>query len=287
MLNINQLIREKLKTLQQSGVDSSTFEIKLLLSSILQVEPKSIDGSRFLNTDQTNRLDKMIKQRLEHMPADKIIGQKGFYKYDFSVDENVLSPRADSEVLVEKALGLLKGIKSPRVLELGVGSGCLILSILAEINRAFGVGLDISSSALNVSQSNALKLNIEPERIKFYLGSWFDESVVSQIASLGEYDLLISNPPYIATAEIATLEPEVKDHDPLIALDGGADGLRDYRQILAIAPRLIKPNGYIIFEAGDSAQLNFISHYAAQYDFDTVEIARDLSGKDRCIILKK
>ena len=273
--------------LLKSGIDSSWFEMKLLLGYLLKKEPKYISFTENLNEEQRNIFANTIQQRLQHCPVDKIIGEKGFYKYDFIVNEQVLSPRADSEILVEKAISILKKLPTATILELGVGSGCLILSILAELKTITGVGIDISQNALDIAQKNVQKLGISNDRIKFYKKSWFENDIAEYLTQDAPYDLIISNPPYIPTKEIADLDEEVKNYDPLIALEGGEDGLRDYYRILDIAPQLLKDGGYILFEAGNAAQLQSIGNLAEKFRFSNLGIIKDLSGNERCIILKK
>ncbi len=273
--------------LLKSGIDSSWFEMKVLLGSILNKEPKQILFTEALNDEQQKQFAEMIQQRLTHRPADKIIGEKGFYKFNFAVDENVLSPRADSEILTQAAIALLNSINKAKILELGVGSGCLILSILAEITTATGTGIDISKTALRIAQTNAVKLGISSQRITFYHKSWFDEDITNFFLTDGLFDMIISNPPYIPTSEIALLDEEVKNYDPLLALDGGEDGMRDYRQILPLASKMLKRRGYLLLEAGGSDQLKQISSLALNYQLQTLDILKDLNGNERCIILKK
>ncbi|MBQ8677000.1 MAG: peptide chain release factor N(5)-glutamine methyltransferase [Alphaproteobacteria bacterium] len=286
-MNIKQIITEKSALLRSFGIDASPFELKLMLASILHTEPKFIRPDAELTSQQEQELADMLAQRLQHRPVDKIIGRKGFYKYDFAVNDDVLSPRCDSEILVETGLNWLQGIDAPRILELGVGSGCLILSLLSDLPTAMGIGIDISPSALKVAAQNAELLHINSSRLKLVPKSWFDADIVSFLLSEGQFDLLISNPPYIPSSEIGALDAEVRDYDPLTALDGGADGLRDYRRIVEIAPLLLKEKAAAVLEAGDSTQLAAIGDMGCAHGLSKVAALPDLSGQDRCIILKK
>ncbi len=286
-MNINDLINDRLKMLLQNGIDSSAFEIKLLLAHILGIEPKNISPNVEINEHQVALLDNMLKERLAYRPIDKIIGKKGFYKYDFVVSDDVLSPRCDTEILVEKAIELLAPIKSANILEFGVGSGCIILSILADLPCITGVGVDISEAALAITDINAESLKIEPNRLNLLKTSWFDEDIIEKLSNYAPFDMVVSNPPYIITSEIAKLDREVKEFDPLIALDGGIDGLKDYDRILQLSQKLLKPNGVIILEAGDGQQLRQIEQIADKYKIKCLNILKDLNNIDRCIILKK
>lgn len=286
-MNINDFINDKLKMLLESGIDSSVFEIKLLLAHILGIEPKNISPNIEITEHQASLLDDMLKERCNHRPIDKIIGKKGFYKYDFAVSDDVLSPRYDTEILVERAIELLAPSQNANILELGVGSGCIILSVLADLPFVSGVGIDVSDAALAITDLNAENLKIEPERLNLLKASWFDEDIIEKLSDYAPFNMVVSNPPYIATSEIDKLDTEVKDFDPLIALDGGADGLKDYNRILQVSEKLLKPNGIIILEAGDGQQLRQIKQMAEGYKMQCLKILKDLNNIDRCIILKK
>lgn len=286
-MNINDFINDRLKMLLQSGIDSSVFEIKLLLAHILGIEPKNISPNIEITEHQAALLDDMLKERCNHRPIDKIIGKKGFYKYDFAVSDDVLSPRYDTEILVEKTIELLAPSQNANILELGVGSGCIILSVLADLPFVSGVGIDVSDAALAITDINAENLKIEPKRLNLLKASWFDEDIIEKLSDYAPFDMVVSNPPYIATSEIDKLDTEVKDFDPLIALDGGTDGLKDYNRILQVSEKLLKPNGIIILEAGDGQQLRQIKQMAEGYKMQCLKILKDLNNIDRCIILKK
>lgn len=251
-----------IEILSQAGISSPRLEASMLQAAA---------GSE-------EELQSFIEARLEGKPICKIIGSKGFYKHDFLVNENVLSPRPDTEILVEKALELLSGDNT--ILELGVGSGCIITSILAELPTLKGVGVDISPKALEVAEKNAKLLGVN-DRLTLLNKSWFDESFLCD-----KFDVIISNPPYIPTEDIHTLDSAVKDYDPVLALDGGIDGLRDYRQIAKISPLLLKDSGHILLEVGIN-QAQDVSEIFTSQGFKLVDIIKDLNQIDRCIILQK
>ena len=283
--NLSSLVAEALDFLSEQKVTSSRFEIHLLLSHILNIEPSEIYTYSFPLTENQNKIFwQMIKKRAAHWPVDKIIGHKGFYKYEFAVSTDVLSPRADTEILVEKALDYLKITNSPKIFEFGVGSGCILLSILADRPDAFGFGLDISKKALQIALENARSLGVS-SRCRLFCCSWFDEQFLKE-QSFSEMDMIVANPPYIATGEIASLEPEVKEFDPITALDGGEDGLRDYWQIFKLASELLKKQGIILVEIGENQTEGVVS-IAEKYHFKVQEIAKDLAQTNRCIIFKK
>lgn len=283
-MNIDQLISQKLNFLQQKGIETSRLELRMLIGFVLGIDPNDV---RFykqeLTEQQMIKFDQLIQQRSLHCPVDKIIGQKGFYKYDFVVNSDVLSPRFDTEIVVENALELLKLKASPQILELGIGSGCILLSLLAELPTGMGQGIDISAKALKVAQTNAKKLGVF-QRLHLEEASWFDEDFWAKTKQ--QYDLIVSNPPYIPSQDLAKLDREVKDYDPLTALDGGADGLRDYRQIAKLAQQLLKDEGYLLFEAG-YGQAEDIKAIGQANNLKLVKIVKDLNHIERCIILKK
>lgn len=286
-MNINQIITENLNILQSAGVDSSRFEIKMLVAHVLGVEPKELTLSMDLTPQQIEKLAVMIQQRLKHKPIDKIIGQKGFYKYDFKVNSDVLSPREDTEVLVEKTIQLLKNNQSPRILEFGVGSGCIILSVLSDVTQATGIGIDISAKALAVADRNVEMLKINRKRLTLLQASWFDADLEQKLEPFSPFDIIVSNPPYIPTEEMPLLSDEVKCYDPYIALDGGEDGLRDYKRICELSYNLLKDKGFLLLEAGDKVQFQKIKAFALSVGLTFDDILKDLSNRERCIILKK
>lgn len=283
-MTIDQLINNNLLYLQKQGIETSKFELRLLAAFVLKTDFNSvIFDKRPLTEEQTAEFERLIEQRKNHCPVDKIIGQKGFYKYDFIVNESVLSPRADTELSVENAIALIKQKKLSKILEFGIGSGCIILSILADCPEIFGTGIDISAQALKIAKRNAEALNVSP-RLKTIQASWFDTDIAEK-TGIG-FDMIISNPPYIPSGDIPGLEAEVRNFDPLLALDGGEDGLRDYRQIAKIAGEILKDDGYLIFEAGIK-QADDIIGIAQNHGFAKVAVLKDLGGIERCIILKK
>lgn len=284
---INHVINQNLNLLQSRDIETSRFEIKVLIAHILKTEPKYLNGTQQLSKQQIVELDKLIAQRLKHCPVDKIVGHKGFYKYDFIVNTDVLSPRSDTEIMLEQAIEILNKLEQPKILELGIGSGCIILSILADIPTSSGVGIDISEKALAIADINAEKLDIDEKRLVLLKAGWFDKDIMEKLIEYAPFDMILSNPPYIPEGEISLLDEEVKNYDPLIALNGGKDGLRDYFRINELAYNLLKPDGYLLLEAGDSLQLKKISSMAQTIGLNFVNIIKDLAETERCIILKK
>ena len=280
MQNSN-LFEDVVRRLAEGQIPSPRLEARLLIANTLGVDANELNPFVVkLDDAQTEKLMQSLQDRLKHKPICKIVGTKAFYKHDFKVDCNVLSPRPDTEILVEAAIHLGQENKLTRLLDLGTGSGCILLSVVADLLNAKGVGVDISDKALAVAQTNAEMLGLV-SRVEFVRGSWFDD------LSLGDkFDLIVSNPPYIKSADIATLDTEVKDYDPMLALDGGADGYRDYKKLAERIPNWLKDGGYVLLEVG-IGQAETVVQIFQEKGLSLCEIAKDLSGINRCVILKK
>ena len=216
-------------------------------------------------------LQSFIQRRLQHEPVAKIIGKKGFWKDDFIVNKDVLDPRPDSETLIEAVLEQYPNRTMPlRFLDLGTGSGCLLLSLLQEYPNATGMGIDISPKAIEITDKNKKNQN----------AVFMQKDMCSDLSDLGTFDIMISNPPYIPTAEIETLEKDVKDYDPLLALDGGIDGL-DFYRVLAkkhLAPRLF-------IEIGINQEQQIIPLFESE-GWQFVKSWKDLGGITRILCFK-
>ena len=267
------LREEIISQLVQAKIPSPRLESDILLRQYMPNYPE-------YTKDEELDLRKAIDRRIAHEPLDKIIGCKDFYKYTFSVDNNVLSPRPDTEILLEKALSLLDDDKEYNIIDLGTGSGCILLSILKEKSKACGVGVDISERALVKAKENAANLNVA-DRVKFINKSWTEDEFVKS-----EFDMIVSNPPYIPTKEIEILDIEVKKYDPMTALDGGDSGLKCYEEIAKITSQLLKKDGYILLEVGYN-QAEDVANIFQEKGLLLVDIAKDLAGINRCVILKK
>lgn len=283
-MDIRQLINEKLAFLREKGVSSSRLELKILLAFVLKKTTDELYLYKLpLSDAQIKEFDRLVALRAEHYPVDKIVGRKGFYKYEFEVSKDVLSPRADTEIMVEKAINMIRENNFNSILEFGVGSGCIILSLLADTKNTIGVGIDISSKALQIAENNARLLDVK-ERINLLQASWFDDNILEKIGQ--DFDIIISNPPYIPSDEINALELEVKNFDPLTALDGGKDGLRDYRRICLLANKILKKGGILLFEVGEG-EAERVKEIGEVNGLSYQETLRDLNDIKRCIIFKK
>ena len=221
------------------------------------------------------RFGTFVERRLVGEPVSRIIGIREFYGRSFRIDASTLDPRPDTETLVEAALGLVDREALLSILDLGTGSGCILITLLAELPRASGVGVDISLGALEQARANAQSLGVG-DRAAFLAGDWLDTVE-------GSFDLVVANPPYLSAADMAALAPEVRDHDPRTALDGGPDGLSAYRRIVPGLRKALRPGGFALFETGpDQAQA--VLRLLAEAGLEVGEpqhLWRDLAGRPR------
>ena len=271
----NQAVRR----LAAAGVTSPRLETRLLLARAAGQQPETLDPGFEPDPACREAAETLLRRRLNHEPLDKILGCRDFYKYTFAVDGRVLSPRPDSEVLVEAALQLIDEHKLSSVLELGIGSGCLLLRLLADCPRLAGTGADKSTAALEVAAENARRLRVE-NRVRLVEFDYFNDYLEQR------FDLIISNPPYIPSAEIAGLAPEVRNYDPLTALDGGIDGLDHYRQIARVAGGWLNRNGFLVLEVGIGQAEEVVAVFE-RAGWQGLKVLTDLGGIKRCVILKK
>lgn len=273
LVSVWQAARDKLKA---AGVDSPVLDSRLLLEAGAGVLRMDIvtDPRRALSPEQVAGVDALVARRVAREPVSHIIGRKAFWTLDLIVNPSVLTPRPETEFLVEFALAMLPKTEPARLLDLGVGSGAILLSVLAERDLTSGVGLDVSSDALAVAEGNAAALKLD-NRAQFHHGDWSTE--------FGEqFDLVLSNPPYIPTADIDTLAPEVSRHEPRLALDGGPDGLDAYRAIVPRFAALVKPGGAFAFEVG-AGQAASVEGFIAAAGYEVLPSKSDLGGIVRVV----
>lgn len=270
--------------LSDSKVEQPRLEARLLLAHVKKCLPADIYSGTDVSETETQVVTDMLNRRLAHEPLDKILGHRAFFKADFVVNNKVLSPRPDTETLVECVLENYANRNTNwRILDLGTGSGCIIESLLAEYPNARGMAVDISAEALNVAKMNAEKLGLS-QQLEFIQADWFAAGFVQKIGQV--FDIIVTNPPYIASSEINTLEPEVKDYDPLLALDGGEDGFDSYCRLAEVVPELLVSGGKIFIEAG-AGQARTIADIFMKKGLFFETIHKDLSGIERCVILRK
>jgi release factor glutamine methyltransferase len=271
--------------LREARVETPELDARLLLchAAGLSHEGFVARAGDTLAPDAAERLDAAVARRLAHEPVSRITGTREFYGRSFIVDDSVLDPRPDTETLIEAALDLVekrdKRDEPLRLLDLGTGTGCILLTLLAELPQARGLGTDLAHEALRVAEANAQRLGLA-DRGSFLVSDWCE-------AISGEFDLILSNPPYIASGEIAGLAPEVALHDPKIALDGGPDGLAAYRRIAADAGRLLAARGQILVEIG-ACQGQAVADVLGEAGFlvEKNGLRHDLAGRPRVVVAR-
>jgi release factor glutamine methyltransferase len=274
-------LRDLRRTLTEAGFESAALDARLLLLETLGISATDLvtDPDVPLTPEQAETLSAFVQRRLNHEPVARIIGEREFWGLPFRLSPETLVPRPDTETLVETVLDLLPDRQaSLRVVDFGTGSGCILIALLHELPNATGLGVDLASGALVTARSNA-RGNRVGDRCHFVLSRWAD-------AVSGPFDLIVSNPPYIASGVIPSLDEEVREHDPRLALDGGPDGLEPYRVLLTEAQRLLAPGGLLAVEIGYD-QAEAVSGLAKLHGLEILRIAHDLSDNPRCIAMKR
>ncbi len=264
----------------RGAVGTPDLDAKLLVASAARIDPAMVPlrDEVAAGPDVTRRANALADRRARGEPVARIVGHKQFWDLDLELGPATLVPRPDTETLVEVALAFARrrGAEPPiRVLDLGTGTGAILLALLSELRGASGVGTDVAPGALAVAAQNARRLGFA-SRAAFVAGNW-----TAMLA--GQFDLVVSNPPYIPTADIATLDVDVRDHDPRRALDGGTDGLNAVRAILADVRRLLAPGGRAFIEMG-IGQREGVAGLASEAGF-TASFVADLGGIDRVAVL--
>ena len=275
MLILQDSLQEIATLFQKIGIENPWREIRLLLSYVTgkSYEQVFFEKEFLLSPEQHTKFEELVKRRAGHEPLSKIIGCREFWGLTFKVTKDTLDPRPDSEVMIEAVLKEFPDKDlSFRCLDLGTGTGCLLLSILSEYQKAFGVGVDVSEPALNVAKQNAVSLGFV-DRSTFCLSNWAENVG-------GIYDLIISNPPYIGINE--PLQPNVKDFDPHLALYAGEDGLEAYRILFSQIGRVCHPGTKIFMEIGEG-QRESVVLIAKENRFILKDIYNDLAGIERVL----
>ncbi len=269
--------------LRKNRIESPRLEARILAGFVLNKEYSIISGFEELSADEQEKISLLAQKRIAGCPIDKIIGKKSFYKSDFFVDENVLSPRPDTEILVESAIEIAQKNDFSSVVDLGTGSGCILLSVLQDCPNLHGLGIDASQDALKTAEKNMKSLNLTDRATLLHL-SWNNVDFAQKIGK--KFDMIVSNPPYIPESDAASLAKEVINFDPKEALFAGSDGLKDYRAIAKVAPNILNDGGYILLEAGIH-QAEEIEKIFETAGFVWQKTVNDLASIPRCVILKK
>ena len=279
-MNIENIINNAATILGNNKVLNPYLDIEVLLSKIIGRDRKYIilNPKRIINNNDLNNFNRLIERRKKGEPIAYLINKKEFWKSEFYINEDVLIPRPDTEILIEQILNFSSKNSKLNLLDIGVGSGCILLSILKERKNFYGTGIDISKKSLKVSKFNAKELGLE-NRVKFY------NSDVDNFNN-GKYDVIVSNPPYIENYNLKYLDKDVKNFEPKLALNGGLEGVSQIRKVITKSSVLIKKQGKLILEIGFD-QKNKVKELLKKEGFYINKILKDYAKNDRCIISTK
>ncbi len=279
-MEIEFAIKEAYLELKHNNIKSALLDSEILMSKILKEDRKNIilNSKRIINKEEYKNFRKLVLSRLRNKPIAYLIGKKSFWKYEFELNDNVLIPRPDTELLIEQVLRIYKNKSKINFLEIGVGSGCIILSILKEKKSFLGKGIDLNEDCIKICKKNAIKLGVK-NRLKLF------KSDIDNFSS-DKYDLIISNPPYIKKLDLFKLDKDVIDHEPKLALDGGLDGLSKIRKVIKKSSELVKLNGKLIIEIAHD-QKTMVKKILKENGFFVNFVVKDLAKNDRCIVSTK
>ena len=279
-MNYQQIIEYGSKVLSFESIKTSRLDSELILSKILNKKRDQIliNLKNRLNQNQIDKYEFYLSRRKKKEPMAYILGFKHFWKYKFFINNQVLIPRPDTECIIEESLKVLPINHSKNILDIGTGSGCIIISVLNERAKCSATALDISKEALKVAKTNA-KIHQVSNKIKFI-------NINIDKYTSNKYDLILSNPPYIKNIFVNRLDDDVKLYEPKLALYGGIDGYREIKKVVEKSSKLLKNNGKLIIEIGDK-QRNQTVQLLKEKGFYVNKIRKDLSGKDRCLVCSK
>jgi release factor glutamine methyltransferase len=278
-LTLASALRQATADLRRAGIEGAGDDARRLLAAVLALSAAQVLArpERPLSAEEAESFGRCIARRVAREPVSRILGKRDFYGRSFTISPATLDPRPDSETLIEAALDLATEQGRParplRILDVGTGSGCLLLTLLAELPRALGVGTDTSAAALDIARANAQRLGLSDRT------QWLAADALEAVR--GPFDILISNPPYIPTEEITRLEPEVRCYDPPLALDGGEDGLRFFHRLVASIGDVV-PDGWAVLEVGYD-QADAVAALLASRGLVNISFYHDVAGRRRCV----
>ena len=279
-MNYNQILKEGENFLKKSNIKNPNLDTELILSKVINKKREEIllnSNNKLKNTDLI-KFQSYLFRRHHKEPMAYILGYKHFWKHKFLTNKSVLIPRPDTEIVIEETLKYLPTDKSKKILDIGTGSGCIAISILKERPKCIATAIDISKNAINVAKTNA-KLHQLENKINFI------NIDIDKYKSCN-YDLIISNPPYINSIDLNRLDDDIKFHEPKLALSGGFDGFRDLKKVIIKSKKLLKINGKLILEIGHR-QKNQCLKILNKNGYYINQVSKDLSGKDRCVVSTK
>ena len=279
-MNYYQILRDGENFLKKNNIKSPNLDTELILSKVVNKKREEIllNTNNKLNNTDLIKFKNYLFRRHHKEPMAYILGYKHFWKHKFITDKSVLIPRPDTELVVEETLKYLPIDKSKKILDVGTGSGCIVVSLIKDRPKCAATAIDISRKAINVAKTNA-KLHQLENKINFV-------NIDIDKYKSSNYDLVISNPPYINSIELSRLDDDIKLHEPKIALSGGFDGFRDIKKVIVVSKKLLKINGKLIIEIGHK-QKNQSVKILNENGYYINKISKDLSGKERCIISTK
>ncbi len=279
-MNIYSALKEANKTLKKNNIRSALLDSEILLSKVIKQDRKHIilNYNKSLTNEKYNIFKSLIKDRSKGKPIAYLLGKKDFWKNEFKIDEGVLIPRPDTELIIHEVLKLSKNKSKLKVLDIGIGSGCILLSILKEKKDFYGVGIDLSKKSIELSKYNTFKLGIK-NRTKFF------KSDVDNF-NYGKYDLIVSNPPYIKKLNLKYLERDVINYEPKLALNGGLEGVSQISKVISKSSKLIKKNGKLVLEIAFD-QKERVKRLLKNNGFYINKTLKDFGKNDRCIISTK
>ena len=279
-MNIQSALTEGLNILKKKSILSAKLDSEILMAKALGKKREYIilNNDKIIKEQNLEYFKKLVQERATRKPIAYLLNKKSFWNSEFNVNKNTLIPRPDTEIILEQILKFTKNKNYLNILDIGVGSGCILLSVLKERKNFYGTGIDISRNSLDICKMNAKKLLLE-RRVKFF------KSDVDKFA-IGKYDLVVSNPPYIKTSDLKYLESDVIKFEPKLALDGGLDGLSVIRKVIKKSSELLKKNGKFILEIGFD-QKNKVIKLLNNKGFYINSTVKDLADNDRCIISTK
>lgn len=279
-LSFDQTRRQAEKELSAAGVETPVIDVKLMLRTAADFSAAQLigEGSSPIPLDILARFREMVQRRAHHEPVAYILGHQAFWSLDFYITNDVLIPRPETEGVVERALDLIKECGAPRILDVGAGSGAILISLLHERKDAMGVTVDISETALAVARENADRIGVT-DRMRAVTSDFTKEIK-------GCFDLIVSNPPYITETAMRELPETVDKFEPHLALRGGVNGLDAYHRIIDDLPRLLRPNGIVVFEIGYD-QADAVMDLLAKRGLVEIGLDQDLAGLDRVVFAKK
>tara|TARA_B100000674_G_C37846014_1_gene917668 strand:+ start:52 stop:894 length:843 start_codon:yes stop_codon:yes gene_type:complete len=279
-MNIRSLLEEGSQILKKNDISTYKLDCEILMSKAIKESREFVimNQSKKVNFICSNFFKDLIKERAKGKPVAYILGMKDFWKYQFNLTEDVLIPRPETELIIENVLSLTKYKKKLNILDIGTGTGCILMSILKEKPKFYGVGIDVSKKCIDLSRTNATNLGLK-NKVKFF------KTDVDKF-NHGKYDLIVSNPPYIKNIDLKYLEKDVINFEPILALSGGLEGLSEIRKVINKASELIKKNGKLVLEIAFDQKYKVIN-LLKDKKFYINKVLKDYSKNDRCIISTK